>query len=70
MRNNPDDLSNQLINKIKKYLKSEVKCNGKHPWHDGEEMIEDDGGDICVGRAELAENLLTQIKIWEDKLYD
>ena len=25
MRNNPDDLSNQLINQIKKWLKHEIK---------------------------------------------
>ena len=27
MRNNPDDLSNQVIAKIKKWLRSEVKEN-------------------------------------------
>ena len=67
MRNNPDDLANQLVNKIKAWLEDEVKCQGKHPWDNGDEMVDDDGGDICVGRAECAEGLLNQIKQWENE---
>ena len=56
-----------LIKKIKEYLEDEVKCQGKHPWDNGDEMVDDDGEDICVGRAECAEGLLNQIKTWENE---
>ena len=60
MRGNPDDLANQLIQKVKDYLQEEV---------DNTELDEDtmesaeDG--ILVGRKELAESLLNQINKWE-----
>ena len=60
MRNSPDDLANQLIQKVKDYLQEEV---------DNTELDEDtmesaeDG--ILVGRKELAESLLNQINKWE-----
>ena len=56
-----------MVNKIKAWLEDEVKCQGEHPWDNGDEMVDDDGGDICVGRAECAEGLLNEIKKWENK---
>jgi len=56
MRNNPDDLSNQLLNKIKTYLKNETNFITLLAEHDE---------DILLGRKEMAENLLEQITEWE-----
>ena len=60
MRNKPDDLANQLIQKVKDYLQEEV---------DNTELDEDtmEGAEdgILVGRKELAESLLIQIDKWE-----
>ena len=61
MRNNPDDLSNQLVNKIKEHCDQEVEVNDEHPWH----SVGDGTSDICRGRLEFAEGLLEQIKKWE-----
>ena len=63
MRNNPDDLANQLVNKIKEHCDQEVEVNEEHPWH----TITDGTGDICRGRLEFAEGLLEQIKKWENE---
>ena len=72
MRNNPDDLSNQLIAKIKTWLEDEVIT-----YEDIQERIyeSDKNGekaeDICdvpevfYGRKECAESLLEQITKWE-----
>mgnify|MGYP003629351340 FL=1 len=56
-----------MVSKIKAWLEDEVKCQGEHPWNNGDEMVDDDGGDICVGRAECAEGLLNEIKKWENE---
>ncbi len=61
------DQKDAFINKIKAWLEDEVKCQGKHPWDNGDEMVDDDGGDICVGRSECAEGLLNQIEKWENE---
>jgi hypothetical protein len=61
MRNNPDDLSNQTIAKIKKHCEDEIEINQEHHWS----TIVDGTGDICRGRLEFAEGLLDQIKKWE-----
>lgn len=62
MRNNPDDLANQLIQKVKDYLQEEV---------DNTELDEDtmEGAEdgILVGRKELAEVLLWKIDKWENE---
>jgi hypothetical protein len=63
MRNNPDDLANQLVNKIKEHCDQEVEVNEEHPWH----TITDGTGDISRGRLEYAEQLLEQIKQWENE---
>jgi hypothetical protein len=63
MRNNPDDLANQLVNKIKEHCDQEVEVNEEHPWH----TITDGTGDISRGRLEFAEGLLEQIKKWENE---
>ena len=65
--NNPDDLSNQLINQIKKWLKHEIKH--QQPIVDGKEILTDGTEGICEGRHECAKSLLNQIKKWEKKLY-
>ena len=61
MRNNPDDLANQLIQKVKNYLKKEV---GNIPYVDIETIASLEDG-ILEGRKELAESLLNQINKWE-----
>ena len=58
MRNNPDDLSNQLVNKIKTYLKNETNFIT---------LLGEPVADILLGRKQLAENLLEQITKWEEK---
>ena len=61
MRNNPDDLANQLIQKVKDYLQEEV---GNIPYVDIETIASLEDG-ILEGRKELAESLLNQIDKWE-----
>ena len=61
MRGNPDDLANQLIQKVKDYLQEDA---------DNTELDENtmEGAEegILVGRKELAESLLNQIDKWEE----
>ena len=61
MRNSPDDLANQLIQKVKDYLQEEV---GNIPYVDIETIASLEDG-ILEGRKELAESLLIQINKWE-----
>ena len=61
MRGNPDDIANQLIKKVKEYLQEEVDTTELN--EDTMESIEDG---ILVGRKELSESLLNQIKKWEN----
>jgi len=61
MRNSPDDLANQLIQKVKDYLQEEV---GNIPYVDIETIASLEDG-ILEGRKELAESLLNQINKWE-----
>ena len=61
MRGNSDDLANQLIQKVKDYLKEEV---GNIPYVDIETIASLEDG-ILEGRKELAESLLNQIDKWE-----
>jgi len=67
MRNNPDDISNQIISKIKEYLEDEIEPTDEQ----GElvEQYDESTSDIHRGRSELAENLLNQINKWENE-YD
>ena len=66
MRNNPDDLANQLIQKVKDCLQEEV---------DGIDLMgltvgQEDAlfSDYYMnGRKELSESLLNQIKKWENE---
>ena len=58
MRNNPNDLSNQLLNKIKTYLKNETNFIT---------LLGEPVADILLNRNQLAENLLEQITKWEEK---
>jgi len=64
MRNNPDDLSNQLIQKIKKWLKEEIEHS--QPVVDGEEEMSDGTEDIIIGRHECAKGLKRMINLWEN----
>ena len=61
MRNNPDDLANQLIQKVKDYLQEEVH---NIPYVDIKTIASLEDG-ILVGRKELAEGLLSQMEKWE-----
>ena len=69
MRNNPDDLSNQLIAKIKEWLQDEINLYQEIQTRisDGEE-IENiaDAPEVFFGRSECAEGLLSKIEEWED----
>jgi|TARA_R100001129_G_scaffold173422_1_gene144954 hypothetical protein len=68
MRGNPDDLSNQLLAKIKKWLKHEVKQYKRicKRIDEGEEPINVcENPEIFFFRSECSENLLEQIKEWE-----
>ena len=55
---NYDDMSNQLLNKIKTYLKNETNFINLIGQHDE---------DIILGRQELDENLLARITKWEEE---
>ena len=59
MRVNSDDLSNQLLAKIKTWLKEEIDQANEQDW---EETYEDG---ILEGRAEVCESLLYYIGYWE-----
>ena len=70
MRNNPDDLANQLvaekvniINKIKVWLRGEISDVRSNDYDD----IDSRELGILDGRYECAENLLEQIKKWENE---
>ena len=69
MRNNPDDLSNQLIAKIKEWLQDEINTYQEIQTRisDGEEPENVcDAPEVFFGRSECAEGLLSQIEEWED----
>jgi len=67
MLNNPDDLANQLVDKIKAYLKEEIRTNDESMFDDYDpEVVDDLDVYLCRGRAEFAEGLIEQIKKWED----
>jgi hypothetical protein len=63
MRNSPDDLANQLIQKVKDYLQEEVDNTDSGDL--SIDMFPDDA--IVFGRKELAESLLNQINKWENE---
>tara|TARA_R100001086_G_scaffold168623_1_gene91657 strand:+ start:68 stop:244 length:177 start_codon:yes stop_codon:yes gene_type:complete len=52
---------NQLVQKVKRYLKKEIKLHEDFTYE-----TTDGTSDILVGRVELAESLLRQMKIWEE----
>jgi len=64
MRNNPDDLSNQLIAKIKKDLSSEISTYKSHSHEDDVDSRE---LGILDGRYEMAMQLKNLIKKWENE---
>ena len=65
MRNNPNDLSNQLLTKIKKCLESELSDFEEYGDVIGSVDSFDHG--IVAGRAEYSESLLNKIKEWEEE---
>ena len=50
-----------LLEKIVDFCDDEVKENEEHHWS----TIVDGTGDICRGRLEFAESILTKVKNWE-----
>ena len=69
MRNNPDDLSNQLIAKIKEWLQDEINTYQEIQTRisDGEEPENiADAPEVFFGRCDCAEGLLSKIEEWED----
>ena len=63
MGGNPNDLANQMLQKVRDYLKQEL-----NDVIQVEENSQDDY--IVMGRIELAEGLLKQMKIWEEENVD
>lgn len=55
-------VDNQLVQKVKHYLKKEIKLHEDFTYE-----TTDGTSDILVGRVELAEGLLEQIKLWENE---
>jgi hypothetical protein len=78
MRNNPDDLANQLVDKVKNYLQEEAFITGRliprkvrevtfpHKKTVSSLCMYSARDGILVGRKKLAEKLLNQIKKWEE----
>jgi len=64
MQNNPDDLANQLVNKIKVWLRGELSEVRKNPLYEDDDTRE---SALLDGRYECAEGLLKMIKQWEKK---
>ncbi len=62
MRNNPNDLANQLIAMIKKEISSEIKT---YKSHSHEEDVDSRELGILDGRYEMALQLKNSIKKWE-----
>jgi|TARA_Y100000289_G_C3844735_1_gene110369 hypothetical protein len=62
MRNNPDDLSNQLIAKIKKDISSEISTYKSYSHEDDVDSRE---LGILDGRYEMAIQIKNLIKKWE-----
>ena len=62
MRGNPDDLANQLIEQITSTLQQAVDTTELT-----EQTMEDAEDGVLVGRRELAESVLNQIKKWEQE---
>ena len=67
MRNNPDDISNQIIHEIKVWLKKEISDVHANP-HDDDVDSRELG--ILDGRYECAKGLITYIIQLEKKYYD
>ena len=63
MRNNPDDLSNQLVQKIKVWLRGEIQ----DVRNNFEDDLDSSEKGILDGRYECAESLLDQIEKWENE---
>ena len=61
MRGNPDDLANQLVQKVKDYLQEEADIDPNTVGQ--EDALFSDY--YLNGRKELAEGLLSQIEKWE-----
>ena len=57
-------MSEVILNKIKQWLKDEVKTFEDNPIDEG---IESEEQGIFIGRAEMAEGLLEQIEQWENE---
>jgi|TARA_R100000664_G_C2626960_1_gene58377 hypothetical protein len=62
LRNNPNDLANQLIAMIKKEISSEIKT---YKSHSHEEDVDSRELGILDGRYEMALQLKNSIKKWE-----
>ena len=63
-------MSKKVLNKVKKWLKEEVKDNQDvvdAKDNKEAEICSDGTDDIIYGRHECAEGLLNQIKKWEDE---
>ena len=68
MKNNPDDLSNKLVKRINKWLKTEIKQYKATYEQVDEKHIDDPYKDIHFCRMECALGLKRMICIWEKEL--
>ena len=66
MIGNPDDVSNQVIAKIERWLKHEISHQA--PVVDGEEILTDGTEGSCEGRYECAVSLLKQVEKWKKEV--
>ena len=64
MIGNPDDVSNQVIAKIERWLKHEVENTELTD----EKLCENNDDFIVFGRRECAVNILIQIKKWKKEV--
>ena len=62
MRGNPDDLANQLVQKVKDYLQEVVDSTDPSTVGQEDALFSDY---YLNGRKELAEGLLSQMQKWE-----
>ena len=68
MKNNPDDLSNKLVKRINKWLKTEIKQYKATYEQVDEKHIDDPYKDSHFGRMDCALGLKRMISIWEKEL--
>ena len=67
MRNNPDDMANQLITKIKLWLEKEITNSFSHNIDDDGHLSYSENRQLGIfdGKHECARTLINQITEWQ-----